>query len=99
MFDLCFPVSNTQQKSSGLQALSYGPLVGLSSQMFVQYDPGQPVNANQPAPAPTPAAAATAGAANAPSQNVNSSQLIGSHIVGQRSVLLMSVKLSRDRDE
>ena len=52
--------------------------------MFVQYDPGQPVNANQPAPAPTPAAAGATGAANVASQNVNNSQLIGSHIVGQR---------------
>ena len=67
------------QKSNPLAALQYGQLIGNTSlqpsQMIVQYDPGQPVNAaSHPAPgAPAP-----------PTQNVNTSQIIGSQLMQQR---------------
>ena len=67
------------QKSNPLATLQYGPIVNNAapsmppSQMFVQYDPGQPVN-NQP----------SAGPPGAPPQNLNSSQIIGSHLIQQQ---------------
>ena len=73
-------VSAGNQKSNPLATYQYGPIVNNGtlqpSQVFVPYDPGQPVN--QPAPTPAPTAAAPA------PQNVNSSQLISSQLMQQR---------------
>ena len=66
--------TGASQKSNPLAALQYGQLIGNTSlqpsQMFVQYDPGQPVNA---ASHPAPGAPAPPGP---PNQNVIGSQLI-----------------------
>lgn len=70
-------MTDSNQKSNSLP-LQYGQIVNsgsLPSQMFVQYDAGQPMNASQPTQAPAPAAAA------AVAQNMNTSRIIGSQMV------------------
>ena len=76
-------VSGMGQKSNPLATLQYGQLMNNTgagsmqpSQLFVPYDPGQPVSVNQPTVTPASAAAPT----------INNSQIIGSQLLHHRWV-------------
>ena len=71
-------VPGSSQKAASMQQLQYGQVMNNNvslgpSQLFVSYDPGQPIS-NQPQPPQQPAA------------NLASSQIIGSQLVTQRGL-------------
>ena len=75
-------VSSMGQKSNPLATLQYGQLMNnpgpvQPSQLFVPYDPGQPVSVNQATVTPASAAAPT----------INNSQIIGSQLLHHRYVV------------